>query len=203
MPTVLLNTPVSRAYQLICANVISKARFILQDRTAAYRNPDDELIGWINDAINAVLGLFPALFAASLTHSCVAGHRQTVVNARAVSLIDVVGVPACDPAALTDFLPGWQTAPQGATVNWMRVANDPLSFECYPPAPAGQALPILAVVSPDPLEDPTDVIPLPEAYEPALVDYIVAMVQMKDDEAIDFGRQQQALANFTSRIRGA
>lgn len=194
----------TRTYQLTAGNVISKARYILQDESdGTYRWSNKELIGWLNDAINSMLGIVPALFSETVQHTCSAGYRQTIVNARSVALIEIVGVPPADVAVLAQFMPGWQTAAPGAIKNWMRIEGDQLSFYCTPPSADGQPLQAVVVVSPIPMDSTTDILPVPENYEPALVDYVVAMAQAKDDESIDMNRMQLFQANFAARVKGA
>lgn len=193
----------ARTYTLLCSEVLAKARYVLQDSTAPYRNTDPEMLGWINDTIKTILSLVPGLFTDVVQHVCEAGFEQKLTNERASGFFSVVGVPEGDLDTLTLFSPGWQNAAQGPIVNWLRAANDPLGFYCTPPATAGQTLQVNAVITPTPLTLLTDLIPVPEAYEPAIIDYIVAMAQLKDDEAVDAARQQLLMANFASRIKGA
>lgn len=183
-----------RTYQLTAAQVITKARLLLQDDVAPYRESDPVMIGRLNDALSALLSLLPMLFSESVTHTTTAGYFQRVIEARAAELIDVVGVPACDLQTLTQFLPGWQGSAPGDIQNWLRVAGDPLSFYCVPPSVGGVSLTIAISVAPTPLAVTTDLVPVPESYEPALVDYLVSAAQLQDDEQGDHGRQRTVLA---------
>ena len=202
MPIVLLNTATTRTYEVTAQAVIDKVRTLTQDKSAPYRTPDAEILGWLNDCIKTVVALVPQLFTAMGTHTCASGFRQTLSNARAHSLVDVVGVPLADLQTLTQFAPGWQTAAAGAIQNWMRPVNEPLSFYCYPPSAEGQALTIMFVEVPIDLTDGADQIPLPESYEPAIVGYCTSMVEAKDDESVDSARSQQFMADFIGRIKG-
>lgn len=203
MPIVLLNESGSRVYEMTASQVVTKARYILQDETIPFRWSSLELISWINDAISTMVGIVPGLFTTTTQHTCNAGYRQTIVNSRAALFAEVVGVPAADHNTLTQFMPGWQASPAGPIQNWTRVESDPLSFYCYPPAVEGTALPVLIIERPLAVAELDDFIPLPENYEPALVDYVVAMAQAKDDESIDMNRMQLFQANFAARVKGA
>lgn len=192
----------SRTYLLTVNTVLSKVRRLIQDETTPYRYTDAELLGWLNDAITTMVSLKPGLFTTIATHTCSDGYRQTVVNTNAHMLVDVIGVVSADLASLTRFVPGWQTATPGAIVNWMRDPQEQLSFFCYPPAVEGQSLSVEIVEKPAELTATTDRVPVPESYEPALVDYCVGMAQSKDDEAIDMNRMQQFMTNFAGRVKG-
>jgi hypothetical protein len=203
MPIVLLGSTQTRTYELPASSVISKVRIITQDQDSdEYRNADSEILGWLNDAINTVLSIIPGLFVQEIEHTCTPGVKQTTSEARAIRVNDVIGVPVCDIKSLTLFAPGWQQAAQGAIQNWMPVDNSPLSFYTYPPSVEGATIQISAVISPTPLVSTDDLIPLPESFEPALVEYCAGMTQVKEDESIDFQRQQALMNSFIARVSG-
>jgi hypothetical protein len=192
-----------RTYTVTIQNVVTKARFITQDTTiSAYRNTDAEYIGWLNDAISAVVANVPQLFITQGTHTCTAGARQRCINSRAHSLVDVIGVQQADYATLSAFQPTWQTDTAGAAQNWMRPNNEPLDFFVYPKQVGGESLSIMYVESPTKLTVVADLTPLPETYEPALVDYLVGMVESKDDESVASGRAAASLASFVAKVKG-
>lgn len=192
-----------RTYTLLVSTVLAKVRRLIQDETSPFRYNNDELIGWLNDAIASMVNLVPGLFTSMVTHTCSSGYRQTIVNTRAAALLDIIGVVPADMTSLTRFTPNWQTAPNGTIANWMRNPAEPLSFFCYPPSAEGQVLSALIVEKPATLSATSDLVPVPEHYEPALVDYVASMAQFKDDEHVDTNRQQQLMANFAARVKGA
>lgn len=194
----------ARSYQMTVGGVIGKARLLLNDAnsTLGYRNGDAELIGYLNDAINLMVGVKPGLFAVTTNLTCVAGYMQKVEFARAVQILEVVGIPECERATLTQFAPNWMGATAGATVNWMRSPAEPLRFDVYPPAVADAALPVLYVESPQPLASIGDAIKLSENYEPALIDFVVGRAEMKDDEHVNSTRAAQMMNRFLEQIKG-
>lgn len=192
----------ARAYQLTAGGVIGKARILINDTVAPYRNSDTELIGWLNDAINVALGLFPGLFAKTGTHTCVAGYLQEIVFNRSARFMEVIGIPEADALTLTQFAPNWMAATAGATENWMNVPGEPLRFNVYPPAVAGVTLPIRYVESPLPLTTISDVVPMPENFEPSLVDFVAGREEMKDDEHVNSNRAVQLIERFSAQIKG-
>lgn len=192
-----------RTYTRTAGDIITKARVLLNDSAAPYRNDDPVMIQWLNDALNMALTANPALFSSTAAFTCSAGFRQILESTRAVAVLDVVGVPQTDAASLTQFLPGWHAAASGAIKNWMRVAQEPLAFEVYPPSAAGQSLTLHYVESPVPLTATTDLVPMSENYEPALVDYLVARASYVDDEHVLSGRATVFDEKFTQAVRAA
>lgn len=193
----------ARTYTLTAGGLIGKARVLLNDTDAPARNDDPTMISWLNDALNMALTANPALFSAMGPFSCAAGFRQQLESNRAVAVLDVVGVPQTDPASLTQFSPGWHAGSPGAIKHWMRVAQEPLAFEVYPPSAAGQSLTLHYVESPTPLTATADLVPMTENYEPALIDYLVARASFVDDEHVLSGRAAAFDEKFTQAVRSA
>lgn len=185
-------------------DVLDKARVIVNDNDPdGYRQDDPTLIGWLNDALATVCTIIPGLFTQAISHTCVAGYRQTLEYDRAVALVDIPGLPPADASALSLFKPGWKSQTAGSAVNWMRPSGEePLVFHLYPPSEAGQKLDVVAIVAPDPLSSRTSAVPVPENLLPALVDYVVAIHESQDDEHTNSGKQAAAMNQFAARISG-
>jgi hypothetical protein len=194
--------PAERTYAATVNDVISRVREVINDKEIAYRNGDNEILLWINDAINSVLVNIPALFAKIGQHACSQGVLQEVRLSRAHLVLDIIGVPVADIAALSRFMPGWSSMAAGPIQNWAAIPNSPLAFYCYPPSSDAQIIPILYAESPAPITSIAAVIPLPETYVPALVDYCVGMCESKDDESVNSNRASQFMADFVARVRG-
>ena len=192
----------ARTYNTTCQMIIDKVRYITNDTKVTYRNSDAEIIGWINNCVDATLSQRPLLFATSTQIMLDQGYWQTVTSARAHSIIDLVGVPQADVTALTKFRPNWMLDAFGPIQNWMPLPNSPLSFYCYPPSQAGQLLYAIIATSPVPMDTPDDLIPLPETYEGAVVAYCVSMVEAKDDESVLSQRSAQFMQDYVGRIKG-
>lgn len=191
-----------RTFQTTVQDVIDKVRILTQDTATEYRTSDAELIGWLNDALATLVTLIPQHFTAMDTHACTAGSRQVIATNRAHSLVEVVGVPFADYAAMSAFNPAWQAGAAGAIQNWLRAVNEPLVFFAYPKQVGGETLSVMLVKAHDELTAVGDTISLPETFEPALVAYCVAMTEHKDDEHVDNNRAQSAMADFVGRITG-
>lgn len=192
-----------RTYLLTAGDVLDKVRVILNDKRQdmGYRNSDPELLGWLNDALNTMVGVNPGLFEVDDVHTCTAGYMQTVVKERAVMLIEVIGLPEADPLTLAQFAPGWTSGTPDTTLNWMRPKADPLRFMTHPPAVAGASLPIRYVKSPAPVATVNDLVEVPENYEPALVEYVAGRAEMQDDEHVNSGRASQLMDRFVASVQ--
>lgn len=194
----------ARTYQMLVSTVLNKARKLLNDANSLieYRNTDSELIGHLNDALSMLANVKPGLFAVTADYTCVAGYKQVIEFARAIQLLEVVGIPECERTSLAQFSPGWMSGSSGPTLNWIRSPAEPLRFDVYPPAAVDAVLPVLYSQSPAPLAATTDVIQLSENYEPALVDFIVGRAEMKDDEHVNSTRAAQMMTRFLEQVKG-
>ncbi len=191
----------SRTYTLTAGGVLTKARTLLNDSTPDPRATDTELLGTLTDALNAMVGVFPGLFSVTVPYSCVTGYLQEIILDRAVMFLNVVGVPEGNEPALTQFSPGWMNGTEGAIREFMRVSGDPLRFMTDPPSPTAQALSVRVVQAPEPITATETTLPIPEVYEPALVDYVVGRAEMKDDEHANSGRASQLMELFVASVK--
>lgn len=186
-------------------NIITDARYILNDTDAtAYRNSDNELLGWVNDLLDIMAGVRPEFFSEIADHTCSTGAEQTLATTRAVKILDVrrvVGGTAilpADKAALDAFSPGWYSEAASAAVNWMPGIS-PLKFYLYPPAANTQHVEVLFVRAPAVLVI-GDTLPIPDNYQMAFVNGVVGYAEAKDDEHVDSNRSAQAKADFVALI---
>lgn len=193
----------ARTYTMTVGGLVTKARAMDNDaRTEmGYRAEDPEFIGWLNDAVNAMVPLFPGLFTNTIAHACAAGYLQILEDTRAVSFVGVDGLPEGDANSLTDFYPGWTVTANATPREFMRVMGDPLRFMVYPPATAAAPLSVRAVLAPAPLADLADLVLVPEVFEPMLVEYMVGRAEMKDDEHANSGRAAALLERFTTGVK--
>lgn len=190
-------------------NIITAARYVLNDTVSTrYRNTDAELLGWVNDGLDVMVGAVPQLFSVTSSHTCVAGAEQAPSFARLVAVLDVPRITTgaallrADRAALDAFRPGWYLDTQAAAANWLPHGASPKKFYLHPPAAITQAVDVTFVQAP-PVLLIGDTIPVSDNYQPALVSFVVGMAESKDDEAVNSNRAAQAKAEFVAMIKGA
>jgi hypothetical protein len=189
--------------------IINDARYVLNDTVSTrYRNTDAELLGWVNDALDAMVGVLPQLFAVTSAHTCTAGAEQAPSFARLVAILDVqritggAAILRADKAALDAFRPAWYSDASGAAANWFPHQASPKKFLLYPPSANGQSVDVVFAQAPVALAL-DDVVPVSDNYQPALVSFVVGMASSKDDEATNTNRAAQAKADFVAMIKGA
>jgi hypothetical protein len=192
------------------ADIIATARTIYNDADSVlYRKEDAELLGYLNDGMREVSGLKPELFMTIGDMECTAGEvEQAVSFADAQALVEVLcihdstALTPFDFATLSAFRPGWRTDAAGAAQQWSKLQGDPLRFFIYPKAPASQTLDVRYIRIPTVLAL-TDVIDeVPEAYIPALVDYVVYRAESADDEHAISGRATSHYQAFVAKVKG-
>lgn len=190
-------------FQSKASDIITKVRRMLNDTNpVGYRNSDADVLGCLNDALNALLIVRPGLFSSTGSHTTMAGAEQMLANARAVEFVEaLVGIEA-DRQTLNQFKPTWRSTTASELVNWMRVAGEPLRFDVYPPALANVTLPVRFIASPVPLTALTDLIPVSENYDQALVEYVVGRIEMQDDEHVNSTRAAQLMTRFKEQVKG-
>lgn len=190
-------------------DIINDARYILNDTVSTrYRNTDAELLGWVNDGLDAMVGVLPQLFAATSAHTCAAGAEQAPSFDRLVAIIDVqritggAAILRADKTTLDAFRPGWYADTQDAAVNWFPHQASPKKFMLHPPSTNGQSVDVVFAQAPAALAL-GDAIPVPDNYQTALVAFVVGMAESKDDEFVNSNRAAQAKSDFLALIKGA
>lgn len=175
--------------------VFAEARHVMNDTDAAdYRQDDLELLAYLNAGINEACVLRPDLFISNAELTCDTGKtEQGLTVAVAKSLVEVIrikngrAVLPGDLAALQAFNPNWGQDAEGPAVNWFPYPGDPRRFYIYPKSPAGQILETKHVRNPTVIADSaldTEISELPSAFHTALVHYVVARCESKDDEHV-------------------
>ena len=194
----------ARTYTLTIGAVIATARALINDarEDMGYRADDAELVGYLSEALRAMVAIVPGLFAESATHTCSAGARQVLEVERATAFLDIPGLHEGDMATLNSFAPGWTASAAGDAREFMRLPGEPLAFMVYPPAAADAELQVRMVVAPAVLPvDLAALLPVPEAYQPALAEYVAGRASSKDDEHTNSNRAGQLLERFTAGVK--
>lgn len=189
--------------------IITEARDTLNDTDpVSYRNSNSELLRYVNAAINECSMLAPQLFYTTGDMQCEVGRTEQAVSfSDAQALADVIRVkggryvPLGDVAALSAFNPNWGQDAPGEAVNWYRHIDDTRRFYIHPAAPAAQVLEVKYVRNPTKVALNEEIVELPSSMQPALVSYVIARAESKDDEHVNSGRANAELAHFISILK--
>jgi len=199
---------------LTALSLIHRAATTLQDIDSV-RWPIDELARYFNDAQREVVLYRPDAAITTITHTCVAGTRQTL-PASAAKLLDVTRNLAATSAKgavrlvsreiLDAQLPGWHAATPVVDVkHYMYDARDTQVFYVYPPATVLAQLELMYAAFPADIAEPTPGLTytsvtgnlgLPDIYGNVVVDYILYRAYTKDSEYA--GNAQRAAAYYSS-----
>lgn len=191
-------------------DIITSARYILQDTdSAAYRQSNAELLGYVNDGFREAVILRPEFFTSVSTLACAVGQvEQTATFANAVNLVEVLAInnstalTRFDVSTMTAFNPDWRTDTAAAATQWAPVAGDPLNFYVYPKPSGAQTLSIRYVRNPTTYTLSDAITDLPLTYQPVLVDYVVYRSESKDAEHVLSQRAQQTYMAFVTKMKG-
>jgi hypothetical protein len=186
---------------------IAIARGVLNDPNAT-RYSQADLLTYANDALDQIVKIIPQLFYVYDDFTCVEGSLQSLSFDTSVALVDVRRVKngnvvtRSDVNILDDFSPGWRSGPTGSAKHWLPLADDPVRFLVYPPAPANQVLEVLRVAVPGEFTETADT-GLPTQLADAISDYIVYRAESRDDEYVNSNRAAQFFTSFVGKLKGA
>lgn len=174
-------------------DALADVRDALQDTDIDLQRHDDEtILGYLSDGLPEIGLRRPDLFSALTTMPVAVGAFQSA-PADSIRLIDVIKVVGsnvlieCEKDAVDADNPGWMDEP-GAPLNWMRYVKDPNRFLLAPPPVGGESIQIMYAKTPARVTALSDVVPLPDAYRPALVSYAVFRAETKNDQSVLEGR---------------
>lgn len=207
------------------ANVVTKARSVLQDTTSV-RWPDDELIGWINDAQREIALIKPDASSKNTYMPMIPGTKQSLPNdglrllrvvrnmtdasanvgGRAIRLVSREILDAQQPEWHDPEAKG-ESAFGTIVKHYMYDEADPLHFYVYPGITNAMVLsPMIELIysaNPDDVSQLTDQISIPDLYQNAILNYVLYMAYMKDAEYA--GNSQRASSHyqiFTASVTG-
>lgn len=185
---------------VLASRIISSAQTLLQD-AAGTRWTTAELLGWLNEGQRVVVTEKPDAYVKTEAMRLGAGVKQTIPETGTVlqSVTRNMGAGGTSPGrsiqlvdrALMDAaVPDWAADTASATVqSYMFDDRNPRIFFVHPPQPqAGQGyVEIVYTAAPTDIAA-TDPIALGDAYEAALVNYVVYRAYAKD---MDMGPNTQ------------
>lgn len=199
--------------------IIDNAKLVLQEVTAAgTRWTNEELIGWLNEAYQAIVQVKPDASSVNATLELTQGTRQQIPS-DGLRLIDVVrntavdsdklGILVTSRRALDTTRRGWHA--DQASVNIEQFVfddQDPTHFYVYPPASNAAEIEIIYSAVPSPhdkregLEGLRDnPIKLNDSYAPVITDYILYRAYSKDAEhAANLNRAQMHMQSYMGAL---
>lgn len=197
------------AKTIAVSSVFQKVRFILQDTGATKRWSDEELVEWLNLGCKETVSLKLSTNPVTTIHPLQAGTRQAITGFGFIYAVRNMG-DGTEPGKaiimvprdrLDTLLPNWHADPPSDEVRYVAIDPvDPKSFFVYPPQPPGttEHIEILEAKAPEEISTDadlaTEILPLDDIYEGALVDYICYRAFLKDS-AHD-GSAARAVAHY-------
>lgn len=178
--------------------IVQRVKDVLMEVSVdGVRWQNDELVRWINESYEMIVGLRPDASPKSDELTLVAGTKQTL-PAEGQRLIDVIrnttpgsrmgAVRQTERKTLDWGRPNWHgQTPSPDTEFYVFDEYDPKKFYVYPPAEATNTLEVVYSVVPEPHVDYTTDKALPiridDQYAPAIVDYVLFRAFSKDNDA--------------------
>ena len=204
--------------------VIQEVRNILQDNNSdCYRYKPELLDGYANQALQRIALLRPDLFIETLGDGVVDAFVPAVGSYQrcppdSIRIMDVFGCTApskktcgaieVSRKTMDESIPGWPLTQfpevafpnEGEILNWMRNARDPNSFFVWPPMTDKHTLSIAYAQSPRTYKGDEQIILLPDAYFPAVVDGTVFVAETMEDEAVNSNRAKLYYQSMTDLL---
>lgn len=194
--------------------IIDKATIQLID-LANIRWTRAELLSWLNDGMRQIVLIQPSATSTTVSKKLDAGTRQSLPTGGwlLLQMYRNMGTSGTTPGRairivsrelLDNFNPNWHTATAAAEVrNYIYDVQDQTAFYVYPPNTGTQYVELNYSAQPADLTSETDVIPIFDIFQSALVDYILYRACSKDAEyAPGLQLAQGYLSTFVAAIGG-
>ena len=194
--------------------IIDKATIQLIDLTNI-RWTRAELLAWLNDGMRQIVLIQPSASSTTAVVKLQAGTRQYIPEGGwlLLSIYRNMGTTGTTPGRairiisreiLDGFNPDWHSDTAKAEVrNYIYTNQDQLAFYVYPPNTGTQYVEINYSDQPADLTSESQVIPIFDVFQSALVDYILYRACTKDAEyAPGLALGQQYSAAFVAAIQG-
>jgi hypothetical protein len=194
--------------------IIDKATIQLIDLTNI-RWTRAELLSWLNDGMRQTVLIQPSAASTTAVIQLQAGTRQSIPDDGwlLLNIYRNMGTSGATPGRairiisreiLDNFNPNWNTDTATAEVrNYMYTNQDQLAFYVYPPNTGVQKIEINYSSQLTDLTSESQVIPIFDIFQSALVDYILYRACSKDAEyAPGVALAQQYSSAFVAAIQG-
>lgn len=198
-------------------NIIDqRVKVVLQELAPdGIRWTNAELLCWLNESYQVIVGLRPDSAAVNESIELKAGTKQIIPD-KGMRLLDVVrnlsesgmAILVCDRRQLDMTVRNWHGEKESDEIeHFVFDEMDPRHFYVYPPAAEGTRVEIIYSAVPPPHGDyetsKGDVIRLDDSYAPAIVDYILYRAFAKDaDFAGNANRSAMHYNAFNTQLGG-
>lgn len=192
-------------------NILEQARHTLVDNDKIYWI-EDELVGWLNAAVLAVIAARPDAHAQQVSFNTVLGTLQQLPP-DALRLIRVIRNDAGTKRPITEISmdlldrsrPGWhdETTPAPQAEHYAYDPRDPRRFYLYPCVAANVKVRLSYSFVPTPVTmatKDTAVLPIDDVYYNPVLDYLLWRGFSKDSAFIQNGRARQHLVAFNEAL---
>ena len=193
--------------------IINKAAIQLTD-IANIRWTRAELLSWLNDGMRQIVVIQPSASSTTSVIKLDAGTRQYIPDDGwlLLAVYRNMGTTGTTPGRairivsreiLDGFNPNWNSdTPKAEVRNYIYTNQDQLAFYVYPPNNGTQYVEINYSAQPTDLTSETQVIPIFDIFQTALVDYILYRACSKDAEyAPGLALAQGYMATFVAAIQ--
>lgn len=190
-------------------DVLVSVRQLLQDSNsnpALQRYSDDLLTGFANQTLKRIALLRPDLFSYIGDITCVAGEVLQSAPTDSIRLMEILRVKGggaireTNRETMDQTYPAWASDTAAPCVNWMRHPRNPNRFFIYPKSPVSQILTGEYAQTPPNYAVSDDILLLPDAFFPAVVDGTVYMAEAVDSEAVSSSRAEMFQKSLTGML---
>ena len=191
MPIVLDYT--AEKIPVIASIIVDRCGILLND-TEHVRWETDELLGWINEGVGAIINMRPAAGSHISILPLMSGSQQALGD-DVVQLLDVVrnigsdgitpgrAITITDRALLDSVDPEWHSGAKKSTIyHYSYDDRLPRVFWVYPPAVAGTKVEIAYASLPESVDSVDDSVGIGMEYADALVNYVCFRAFAKESE---------------------
>ena len=190
-------------------DVLVSVRQLLQDSNsnpALQRYSDDLLVGFANQTLKRIALLRPDLFSFIGDITCTAGEVLQTAPTDSIRLMEILRVKNGDSIRETNretmdqTYPAWGSDAAAPCVNWMRHPRNPNRFFIYPKAPVAQVLIGEYAQTPPNYLASDNILLLPDAFFPCVVDGTVYMAEAVDSESVSSQRAEMFQKSLTGML---
>ena len=185
------------------SNLLTRAWTVVQDTagSSGVRWPEDEMLGWVNDAQREIVLLHPQASVTTTSAAIPTGTRHSFATlglTTGIRMIDVVrnmtaagiagrAIRLVTREVLDAQRPSWHSETGAEIIHWMYDPRDTKSFFVYPAltAAAIAAISKIEIVyssSPSALTSINDTITVDDIYANSILNYVLFRAYSKDAE---------------------